>query len=548
MHELIERLWQYSAGIWQRRWSVLGVAWLVCIVGWTWVGLMPNRYTSSARLYVDTQTILAPLMKGVAVTPDIQRQVEMMRSTLLSRPNVERLIRMTDLDRNVHSPLDLDNLIDRLTHEVILRMEGDNLFKVIYENTDPAAAYRVVDAILQIFVDQNLGHSQKDVERALDFIDNRLKESEQKLRDSELKIAAFRREHAEELGDAKTNLRDLDAAQSNLRLLESQLEAAIWQRDQQKLELAKTPKRLAAAELGKNGLSPEGQRLNDLKDQLGQALLVYTERHPTVIHLRALIAQQEAELAQETGHVPRQGNGRTAPNPVYEQLASGLHDLDVEIDSLGRRITLQQEEIRRLADNVAATPQVEADLKRLTRDYDVLVDEHTKLAERRQAALLAQHLDTDTSTVDFRIIDPPTHPLEPSGPPHGILMAGVLVVGLGAGVALALVRVLLRTSFTSETDLRDALQLPVLGSVAVAPHGLGRRAGILRRFAFTGGAAALLLAFGAVFYFSQLAVPALSLLAVGQPQRGEARIAGTTPKAPKEAGTKLKQGAEGGSM
>jgi polysaccharide chain length determinant protein (PEP-CTERM system associated) len=526
MHDLIERLWQYSAGVWQRRWSVLGVAWLVCLAGWTSVWLMPNRYTSSARLYVDTQTILAPLMKGVAVTPDVQGQVEMMRRTLLSRPNVERLIRMTDLDSNVHNALDLDKLIERLTHKVNVSMDSDNLFKVSYANTDLGTAYRVVDAVLQIFVDQNLGHSQKDVERALDFIDKRLKESEQKLREAELKVAAFRRQHAEELGGAKTNLRELDVAQSNLRILETQLEAAIWQRDQQKLSLAKTPKRLAAAELGKNALSPEEQRLSDLKDQLARALLVYTERHPKVIHLRALIAQQEAELAQQGVRAPRQGSDRTAPNPVYQQLASGLHDLEVEIDGLGRRITSQQEEIRRLTEKIAATPQVEADLKRLTRDYDVLVDEHTKLAERKQSALLAQHLDTDTSTVDFRIVDPPTHPLEPSGPPHGLLMAGVLVVGLGAGVALALVRVLLRTSFTSETDLREVLQLPVLGSVAIVPQGLGRRASIIRRFAFTGSVAALLLAFGAVFYFSQVAEPGLGPLALGQQQRGEIELSG----------------------
>lgn len=237
MHDLIERLWQYSAGVWQRRWSVLGVAWLVCLAGWTSVWLMPNRYTSSARLYVDTQTILAPLMKGVAVTPDVQRQVEMMRRTLLSRPNVERLIRMTDLDSNVHSALDLDKLIERLTHDVNLSMSGDNLFNISYESTDSGMAYRVVDALMQIFIDQNVGHSQKDTERALDFIDNRLKESEQELRAAELKVAAFRRRHAEELGGAKSDLRELDAAQSNLRVLETQLEAAIWQRDQQKLEL-----------------------------------------------------------------------------------------------------------------------------------------------------------------------------------------------------------------------------------------------------------------------------------------------------------------------
>src|SRR4051794_15293772 len=88
----------YGAALWQRRWSIVLVAWLVCLVGWGMVANLPDRYEAKARIFVDTSTILGPLMKGLAVSPDVDQQIGMMRRTLLSRPNLKQLVRMTDLD------------------------------------------------------------------------------------------------------------------------------------------------------------------------------------------------------------------------------------------------------------------------------------------------------------------------------------------------------------------------------------------------------------------------------------------------------------------
>lgn len=528
MQELIERFYQYAGGVWHRRWSVLGIAWVVCVTGWVAVGLMPNRYTSEARLYIDTQTILGPLMQGIAVTPDIERQVEMMRRTLLSRPNVQELIRMTDLDYDVSSELELENLVDRMIRQVGVSVEANDLFKVSYTDTDREMAYRVVDAILQIFVEQNLGHTQKDVENARQFIDRRIEEYEEELREAELRVAEFRREHGEELSGNDRGVRELEVAQSSLRLLQSEMEAALWRRDQLNLELAKIPARIAAGEAGLAQLSPLELKLKTLNDQLNQDLLVYTERHPKVVALRAQIAQLEAALLSQGGTSGSPSGVRTVANPVHQQLADSLRGLEGTIDNLRRRISLSEDEISRLAETVAAAPQVQADLRRLTRDYDVLAEQHTALVQRRESAQLAQRLDMDTSTVDFRIVDPPTRPIKASGPPHGILMAGVLVAGLAAGVGLALVRVLLGTTFTTEADLRDALRLPILGSIASAPTGLAPRFSLVKHFAFGGAVAGLLACFVIVFYFYQLAPakPDLAALALDLQQQAEGRFSG----------------------
>ena len=85
-------------GIWHRRWIGLAVAWLAAIIGIAVVYRIPERYEASARVYVDTESLLRPLLAGLAIQPNLDQQVSLMSRTLISRPNVEKLVRMADLD------------------------------------------------------------------------------------------------------------------------------------------------------------------------------------------------------------------------------------------------------------------------------------------------------------------------------------------------------------------------------------------------------------------------------------------------------------------
>ena len=77
--------------LWRRRWLVLGIAWPICLAGWIAVALLPSKYVATARVYVDTETLLSPLLKGMAVDVDMNQQVEVMQRTLLSRPNLQKV-------------------------------------------------------------------------------------------------------------------------------------------------------------------------------------------------------------------------------------------------------------------------------------------------------------------------------------------------------------------------------------------------------------------------------------------------------------------------
>ena len=114
MDELIRQAVAILRGMWQRRWLGITVAWVVGLASAVAVLAVPDKYEASARVYVDTQSLLKPLMSGLVTMPNVDQQVMMLSRTLITRPNVEKLIRMADLDLKIESKRDRDALVDTL--------------------------------------------------------------------------------------------------------------------------------------------------------------------------------------------------------------------------------------------------------------------------------------------------------------------------------------------------------------------------------------------------------------------------------------------------
>jgi hypothetical protein len=110
---------------------------------------------------------------------------------------------------------------------------------------------------------------------------------------------------------------------------------------------------------------------------------------------------------------------------------------------------------------------VEAELARLNRDYGVTRAQYDALVQRLETARLSEDADR-TGIVRFEVIDPPVASLRPVAPNRGLLIAAALVLGLGAGGAVAYARNLARPIFTTPEQLVAATGLPLAGSVGLA--------------------------------------------------------------------------------
>jgi uncharacterized protein involved in exopolysaccharide biosynthesis len=111
---------------WRWRWALIGAAWAVCIAGWVGVAAIPDSYNSEARLYVDTDAVLTPLLHGLAVDTAMSSQLEVMQKTLLSRPNLEKVIGMTDLELEATNPGQHEALVNRLGLAIKVQSQDRN--------------------------------------------------------------------------------------------------------------------------------------------------------------------------------------------------------------------------------------------------------------------------------------------------------------------------------------------------------------------------------------------------------------------------------------
>ena len=473
MGDVREVLMGYLDSLWRRRWAGMLVAWFICLCGWAVVSVVPNKYSAEARIYVDTDTLLAPLLQGIAIRPNVDQQVQIMQRTLLSRPNLEQVLRMTDMDLQAQNQLQREALIDKLQRNTVMRPDAArNLFKLGHDDPDPRSAQRVVQSLLTIFVESQLGSKRRDMVQAQAFLDQQIKEYESGLQASEQRLADFRQRHMDVVGGGASFTQRISQSETDRDKVMLELTETRIRRDSLKGQLAATPETRELKGTAAVGGSADGgiarRQLQDAQRQLDQLLLRYTPQHPDVIAAQRNIATLQAQVRGGGGG----GSGlretsTQVSNLVYEQIRLRLVDEEAKVSTTERRLEQANTDINRLRGMAQRALEIEAQFSNLNRDYSVLKSNFEALLGRREQARLAQAAEERTDTVQFRIIDPPRVPSEPSAPNRILLISAVLLGGLGAGGIFALLMAQFDDSFSSIGRLRQAFNLPILGSISV---------------------------------------------------------------------------------
>lgn len=454
--------------MWKYRWYAVVAIWFVAIAGWLMAYTLPDNYESSARIYVDTQSVLQPLMAGLATAPNLEQQVSIMSRTLISRPNVERVMRMVDLDIKAKTTKDRENLINALTSEIKIASTGrDNLFTISYRNENPKIAKDVVQSLLTIFVEGT--DKKQDTTSALRFIDDQIKDYQEKLVTAEAALKDFK--------------------QKNMGLMPgqggdyvSQLATAVNDLNQAKLELRESEQSRAAIKQQINGDDPSStvedasstvsnpeidSRIQDLNKNLDALRLNYTEQHPDVISTKRLIAKLEERKKEEAKLNKHSADPGKNYSPMLQQLNVALAEAEARTAGMKARVEEYSSRYNHLKSMSNAVPEVEAALSQLNRDYEVNKSNYEKLLERRESAKMSGDLDTTSQLVTFRIIDPPTTPQLPTGPNLARLFSLVLLGAIASGIGIAFVVSQIFPTFHSQSSLREITGRPVLGTVAM---------------------------------------------------------------------------------
>lgn len=470
MEDALRKLWVNVDATWRHRWLAALVAWLVGLVGAGVVLKLPDKYEAKARVYVDTQSMLKPLMQGLAIQPNVDQQVSMLSRTLVSRPNIEKLIRMADLDLKIDSR-DQEALIDRLMKTLEIKgTTRDNLYTVAYRDEDPERAKRVVQSLLSIFVESSLGDKRKDSDSAKRFIDDQIKDYEKKLEDAEARLKEFKMRNIEmQFADGKPAIERLSDIASNLNAATLALREATNSRDALKRQLTADG---AAGSSDLGGAVPEiDGRLDGMKRTLDLLMQRYTENHPDVIatrrSIRELEEQRRAEIDLRKKAAIENPSVAVSNSVASQQLRVAFSSAESNVASLQARVAEYQARMNKARDGLRLAPQIESEYVQLNRDYETHRKNYEQLVGRRESAKMSSDLDSASAIANFRVIDPPRADPKPVAPNRLLLLPAALAIALVAGFAAAFVASQIRPVFLDSRSLREATGLAFLGSVTM---------------------------------------------------------------------------------
>ncbi len=463
MDQLFNEVRAALYAVWHRRWIALGAAWVVCLVGWLVIAMIPNSYESKARIYVDVDDVLS---KQLGIAGDGKQEIMRVRQTLASAKNLEKVVTATRLGEGITERSDLELAIASLEKKVKVTSEQDNLFEItatiskssLSDAENAMLSRDVVQKLLDIFREEHISGNRAGISEAITDLERQLEERKLELENAEERRIAFEAEFPDMVGGTDTLSSKVQQTRAELRNIDADIAAAQSALAAIRGQISGMPRTIADAAnpLGAGGALLQAQ--TQLAELRARGL---TDAHPDVI----ATSKQIQVLARQAAANPESRGGTI--NPAYSSLQAIQIDRQASVDALQAKRAALQSSFAAMVASQANEPAVAAEANRISRDYDVLRKNYEKLLQDREELRTRGQVEDKASQFRFDLIDPPTVPQKPAAPNRPLLLFGVLIAGLGAGVAAAYGAGVLRSTFATPQKLEDTFDLPVIGAISL---------------------------------------------------------------------------------
>jgi succinoglycan biosynthesis transport protein ExoP len=448
-------------------------------IGAALVRYLPKQYKSSATLAVIAPGVSANLVNQNTAFEN-QDRVRAVSQQLLSTTVLARVARAEGLTDRLPDDVMLAKMRTAVSIGVpdplTLTSEPRRLdaFIVSYTDEDPLRAQRVANRLANVFVDENSKTREQVAEHTSAFITTELSASQTRLAELEARLRKAKEAHMGRLPEqTQANLQTLsglrtqmDSTSTSLRGEQDRLSMIERQIDGLKQGLSDViiaPHPGAAPH--EAAATPEA-RVVSLERELATARLTYTDKHPEVLRLQDELATARKEAIANRDRPEADRTQQLQTDPSYRQLMSDremerlrIRELQRADENIRRQITVYQE-------RVEAAPSVEQQLLSVNRDYELEKKQYGELTEKLHAATVAENIERNRRGEQFSVLYAAAYPIEPVKPVPWRVMLLSMVAGICIGALLTLGREYLDRSVHDLRELREELDLPVLGEVA----------------------------------------------------------------------------------
>ncbi len=485
---------EYWAIARRRRWYVLLPVFACWAIAWAGSWLVPSTFQSEALILVEQQKV--PEQYVVPnVTVSLQDRLQSMTQQILSRTRLQSTINRFHLyETNRRTEfLRTEDPVEQMRKDIKIDLVESpgrpgqlTSFKIRYSAGTPQLAQQVNSELTSLFIEENLRSQQQLSESTTAFLQSQLADARAKLEEQEAKVRAFKASHFGNLpSQVETNVQILNGLQAQLQSIQRALDGA----NQQKLYLESLQQEYQAiqASLSKGdstGTSADTfeKDLADLRHQLQEARLRYTEDYPDVVQLKDKISQMEklkqkidlGIVANEKSATPTSDVDPASAVSVQHGSTSPMMQIQSQLKANHLEIQNYQQSEKKLESDIATyqarlnlTPETEQELADISRGYEESKANYNSLLKKQNDSQLATSLEQRQQGEQFRILDPPSLPARPSAPNHLLISLAGLGLGFAVGAGLAAFLEMTNVRVRQEKDLEDVVPLKVLIGI---PH------------------------------------------------------------------------------
>jgi polysaccharide chain length determinant protein (PEP-CTERM system associated) len=461
------------------RWFGMATAWGLCVAGWIYVASLPDIYEAEARFFLDTSSLLTPVLENQIIATDPQAQLTYIRESLLGRAELESVAREVGLDAGIDNDLAYEAMLNALRSSIQFddinpsanQRAGDRIYNLRYRHESRDKAIAVVQALFNTFIEGALGETRRNEDEALKFVDESIKAREDELRRQERAISDFKRANSDRLPGAQgeyltrlqTENEGIAEARRRLRSLESRRTQHVRQIEQ-----------LRAVVPGFTSDRPTSSlaaSIATVQRELDELRLRYTDVHPDVVARGQALEDLKRQRSAELAALGLEGSDlellELESNPVYQEAQIALNETELAIAELETEIAEREANVLSLESIIDESLDNETRLAELERDYDVKNEEYLELVRSRQSLILTLQASA-AEQMDFRSIQEPRASLAPVEPNRLFLVLAVFGGALAAGAGVCYGLAQFRPVFSNAQAVRDFAGLPVLGVVTNA--------------------------------------------------------------------------------
>jgi len=471
---------EFLTVLFKHKWTILLT--FVTVVATVTIGsfLLPPTFEAESRLLVKfgRENIYRPEVGGDKIEVLSLNNEEVLNSEikiLTSRDLIERVVKTLTVaalyPKFVESPpsrgTPLDAAIERFGKDLWVEgIKKSNVIEISLQHKDPRMAAKALNLLVEFFKEK---HLQAYSDPKSSFLEQQLATYDQRLKESENQLEAFRQKH---------RVFSLEEQRTLLLRQRTELDTAYKTATNQVSEVRE---RLASLKRQMQGVPEDvplytetAERYKTLDDAKTQLLMLqlkeqellrkYKETNQLVVNVRQEIRIVQDFIQQQEESIKERV--RSGKNVVYQDLETELIKVQAELPSQEAKAAALRGQVAQLDAEIQGLDLREKDLDNLKREFAVSERNYKTYLEKVEEARISEDLNRQKSA-NISVIQEATVPVTPIKPRKLLNIALGLILGAVAGLGLAFFTEFTSQGMSTPEEAERRLGLPVLTTVGI---------------------------------------------------------------------------------